>query len=127
MEHHEVGVEVGFRVTNSQTRYVKEIRLLGTTWKDRGPPYWARRVGLVVLWTAVFALSCWGVGLVIYVIATSASGSARAFILVLAATGVLWSFYWGFGLLKRTDEEKELGVPMIIRSGTTPEARDLSV
>ncbi|WP_253659786.1 hypothetical protein [Williamsia maris] len=63
-------------------------------------------------------------GIVIYVIATSASGSARAFILVLAATGVLWSFYWGFGLLKRTDEEKELGVPMIIRSGTTPEARD---
>lgn len=99
------------------------IRFLGTTWQRRGLRYWLRRGALLILWTLVFAISVWGVSILFSVAATTAAGTARIVVLTLMSLGVIGSFVWGFSLMRRSEQEKKLGVPMIMRAGTTVEQR----
>ena len=99
------------------------VRFLGTTWRRRGVRYWLRRASLLILWTLVFALSVWGVSILFSVVATTAAGTARIVVLTLMSLAVIGSFVWGFSLMRRSEEEKKLGVPMIMRAGTTAEQR----
>ncbi|GAA1456568.1 hypothetical protein [Williamsia maris] len=107
-------------MTRTEADTVKSIRLLGTTWQRRGFRYWSRRTGLLLLWLAVFALSMWVVGLLFKVVITDrdADTSLRGVALGVMSVAVLSSFAWGFSLMRRSDAEKKLGVPMIVRSGT---------
>lgn len=104
---------------------IKPVRLLGTTWRKRGVRYWARRSALLVFWSALLALTVGIIATLFSRAATGTTGVGRIALLTVMALAVAGSFGWGFSLMRRSVEEKKLGVPMIIRSGTTttPEQR----
>lgn len=101
----------------------REIQFLGTTWATRGVRYWARRLGILAIWTIVLAFSVWFVGILIGVVIDEATGAIRVVLLAIVSAGVTGSCIWGYSLMRRSEEEKALGVPMIMRSGSTPEER----
>lgn len=104
-------------MTVTRDEEIKSIHLLGTSWHRRGVRYWTRRTLLLLLWTGILALSIWVVGMLFDVVARNSAGTARVFVLFLMSCAVCGSFVWGFSIMRRTDEEKKLGVPMIMRSG----------
>lgn len=101
----------------------KEIQFLGTTWATRGVRYWTRRCGLLAVWMIVLAFSVWFVGILIGGVVDDATGVVRVVLLTIISAGVTGSCIWGYSLMRRSEEEKTLGVPMIMRSGSTPEER----
>lgn len=102
---------------------IKPVRLLGTTWHKRGVRYWARRTTLLFFWSALLALTVGIIATLFSSAATETSGGGRIVLLLVMSLAVAGSFCWGFSLMRRSDEEKKLGVPMIIRAGTTAEQR----
>ncbi|MGJ0119598.1 hypothetical protein ACQ7HM_10370 [Williamsia sp. MIQD14] len=102
---------------------IPSIRLLGKTWQRRGFYYWWLRTWLFLLWFALFGLSTWFVGLLFTIVITDPGtpASLRAVALTVMSVAVLSSFAWGFSLMRRSEAEKKLGLPMIVRSGTTAE------
>lgn len=100
---------------------IKSIRLLGTTWYERGPRYWLRRTALLVLWSAILAFVVWVIVGLFAAAATGTTGVGRILLVGAMSLAVTGSFVWGFSLMRRSEEEKKLGVPMIMRAGTTVE------
>ncbi|MGZ8178856.1 hypothetical protein ACXVUM_13085 [Williamsia sp. SKLECPSW1] len=102
----------------------QEIRFFGTTtWATRGVRYWWRRAGLLLLWCLICAMSVWFVGILYGGVIGETSGVVRAVLLVGMSIGVAGSCIWGYSLMRRSDAEKAMGVPMIMRSGSTAEER----
>ncbi|MBT0567778.1 hypothetical protein [Williamsia sp. CHRR-6] len=85
--------------------------------------YWRRRVVFTVFFVVLLLLSTWISVIIIDLIATQTHGVIRVILLAVAGAGLLWSFAYGFSLLRRTDDEKRLGVPMIMHSGSTEAGR----
>jgi MFS family permease len=76
-----------------------KVRLLGTTWADRGWRYWSRRFWLVVAYALIAALE-WGIAFSIWSsLAHSTSPSSRTVITVVAAALVIGGFVWALRTL----------------------------
>ena len=102
---------------------IQSIHLLGTSWYERGFSYWSRRTALLVFWSALLAFVVWVIVGLFSAAATGTSGVGRVVLLAAMSLAVTGSFVWGFSLMRRSEEEKKLGVPMIMRAGTTAEQR----
>ena len=101
----------------------QEIRFFGTTWATRGVRYWLRRTGLLLLFGVLLAFAVWAVSIVYRLVLSEAHGGVRVALLLVVSAGVAGSCIWGYSLMRRSDAEKAMGVPMIMRSGSTAEHR----
>jgi len=77
---------------------IEKLPVLGTSWYDRGPGYWARRVGNFLIMAVVVALA----SLVIGAVLSDIKGASRAAFTGVLIAEIVWSLVIVAFLLVRT-------------------------
>lgn len=100
-------------MSNPHDGSVPSIKYFGTTWYERGWPYWRRRLWLVFL-GLVFLLAVLGgvTALLFGLFALVKSWQWRLVVVAAAAIPILWSCYSAYIKLRRSPEDRAAHRPM---------------
>ncbi|NDZ92833.1 hypothetical protein G3I13_19880 [Streptomyces sp. SID6673] len=114
-------------MTRDETRRppIKSIKSLGTTWYDRGPAYWARRVLFVgyALIGVAFSFTIVAAFLNLIVQHLDSDTGLSLALLAICIPVIATSLYIGLRPLRRSTEDKAAGRPMTYNTGLTRRRR----
>ncbi|GAB1813205.1 hypothetical protein [Mycobacterium sp. MUNTM1] len=100
-------------MSNTHDGSVPSIKYFGTTWYERGWPYWRRRLWLILFGLVLLLAVLGGITALFFgLFALVKSWQCRSVVAVAAAIPILWSCYSTYVKLRRSPEDRAAHRPM---------------